>query len=74
MIIEESTPTLESLQAEIVELRRSVEKLQAAMLAVKPESDRETRLAKAKQEIFTEYDSLLSELAKHELDKPGLAA
>ncbi|MGL5018494.1 MAG: hypothetical protein ACRDBP_10190 [Luteolibacter sp.] len=64
MITEEITPTLATLQAEILELKRSVAELRAMIPAVQPELDREARILKAKREIFTEYDSLLSELAK----------
>lgn len=64
MITEEKAPSLESLQAEILELKRSVEKLHALVLASHPEVDRKTLIQQAKNEIFTEYDSLLSELAK----------
>jgi hypothetical protein len=34
------------------------------MVQAKPELDREARILEAKREILTEYDSLLSELAK----------
>jgi hypothetical protein len=64
MITEEATLSLESLQAEVCELKRSVEELRALILGEKPEMDRKARMLQAKREIFTEYDSLLSELAK----------
>ena len=64
MIAEESTLSLETLHAEVVELKRSVDELRTLILTTKPELDRKARLLQAKREIFTEYDSLLSELAK----------
>ena len=64
MIPEEMKPSLETLHAEILELKRSVDDLRALVLATKPDLDREARILQAKREIFTEYDSLLSELAK----------
>ncbi len=64
MITEETTPNLATLHAEILELKRTVEELRRLILAEKPETDRQARSRQAKREIFTEYDSLLSELAK----------
>jgi prefoldin subunit 5 len=68
MLIEEITPTLESLQAEIVELRRSVEKLQAAMSAVKPESDRAPKTCmsfeEAAESVRSDYSHLLHKLSQ----------
>ena len=63
MIAEENILSLESLRDEILELKRAVAELRAIVQA-KPELDREARILQAKREIFTEYDSLLSELAK----------
>lgn len=64
MNAEENAPTLESLYDEILELKRSVAELRAMILATAPEVDRAARIQQAKREIFTEYDSSLSELAK----------
>ena len=63
MITEENTLSLGTLHNEILELKKSVAELRAYILT-KPELDREARIQQAKREIFTEYDSLLSELAK----------
>ena len=63
MIAEEKVVSLGNLHDEILELKKSVAELRAMILA-KPEMDREARIQQAKREIFTEYDSLLSELAK----------
>lgn len=60
--IKESLRTLTT--TELLELKRSVDELCSPMQSAEPVSDRNARIAKAKQEIFTEYDSLLSELAK----------
>ena len=64
MITEEIAPTLGTLHAEILELKRSVAELRAMIPVAPPTLDREARILKAKREIFTEYDSLLNELAK----------
>lgn len=60
--IKESLRTL--TPTELLELKRSVDELCSPMQSAEPVSDRNARIAKAKQEVFTEYDSLLSELAK----------
>jgi hypothetical protein len=64
MIAEDTNVSLKALRAEVLELKRSVDELRAMILAPKPELDRKARVEQAKREIFTEYDSLLSELAK----------
>lgn len=65
MIAQEIKESLRSLTpAELLELKRSVDELCAPLQSAEPVMDRDARIAKAKQEIFTEYDSLLSELAK----------
>ena len=60
--IKESLRALTSV--ELLELKRSVDELCAPLQSAEPVMDRDARIAKAKQEIFTEYDSLLRELAK----------
>jgi hypothetical protein len=60
--IKESLMTLTPI--ELLELKRSVDELCAPLQSTEPDVGRDARIAKAKQEVFTEYDSLLSELAK----------
>ncbi|MEO5714290.1 MAG: hypothetical protein ABIT37_12455 [Luteolibacter sp.] len=66
MLAREITESLKTLsQAELLELKRSVDELcEPADTTAEPAEDRKARIAKAKGEIFTEYDFLLSELAK----------
>lgn len=65
MLAQEIKESLRTLTpAELFELKRLVDEQCAPLKIVEPEMDRSARIAKAKQEIFTEYDSLLSELAK----------
>ena len=60
MLAEEIKESLRTLApTELLELKRLIDEQCA-----EPVMDRNARIAKAKQEIFTEYDSLLSELAK----------
>ena len=60
MITQEIKESLKTLTpTELLELKRLVDEQCA-----EPVMDRSARIAEAKQEIFTEYDSLLSELAK----------
>ncbi len=49
---------------ELFEVKKSVDDLCVPFQDKGCGMNREARIAKAKQEIFTEYDSLLSELAK----------
>lgn len=60
--IKESLKTL--TPTELLELKQSVDEMCAPLQILGPEMDRKARILKAKREIFTEYDSLLSELAK----------
>ena len=60
--IKESLKTLTS--TELLELKQSVDEMCAPLQIPGPDADRKNRVLKAKREIFTEYDSLLSELAK----------
>ena len=65
MLAQEIKESLRTLTpAELLELKRSVDELCASPESTEPGVNRDARIAKAKQEIFTEYDSLLSELAK----------
>jgi hypothetical protein len=65
MLAQEIKESLRTLTpAELLELKRSVDELCAPLQSAGPASDRDARIAIAKREIFTEYDSLLSELAK----------
>lgn len=65
MLAQEIKESLRTLTpSELLELKRSVDELCAPLQCVEPDVGRDTRIAKAKQEVFTEYDSLLSELAK----------
>ena len=65
VLMQEIRETLRMLtQAELLELKRSVDELCARLQSAEPVIDRDARIAKAKQEVFTEYDVLLSELAK----------
>jgi|GEM_PF-7108954 len=66
MLAREITESLKTLnQTELLELKRSVDELcEPIKTTSEPENDRKARIAKAKGEIFTEYDFLLSELAK----------
>ena len=60
MLAQEIKESLRALApTELLELKRLVDEQCAA-----PVMDRNAKIAKAKQEIFTEYDSLLNELAK----------
>ncbi len=64
MIAENKVVSLGNLHDEVLELKKAVVELRAMVLATAPELDRAARIQQAKREIFTEYDSLLSELAK----------
>ena len=65
MIAQEIKESLKTLTpVELLELKRTVDALCPPLSVVEPNTHRSVRVAKAKQEIFTEYDSLLSELAK----------
>lgn len=65
MLAQEIKESLRTLTpAELLELKRSVDALCPPSATVQPDTARSVRIEKAKQEIFTEYDSLLSELAK----------
>ncbi|MGL4401847.1 MAG: hypothetical protein ACRCXD_18450 [Luteolibacter sp.] len=48
----------------MLDLKQSVDEMCAPFQIAGPEMDRKARVSKAKREIFAEYDSLLSELAK----------
>lgn len=63
--MQEIKETLRTLtQAELPELKRSVAEPCAPLQSAGPVIGRDTRIAKAKQKVFTEYDVLLSELAR----------
>lgn len=78
MIAEKIETPVEVLQERILKLEQDLARAQAELQSVKeglaevanPVQEtavalsRKERIAKAKSEIFTEYDSLLSELAK----------
>ncbi len=66
MLVREITESLKTLsQTELLELKRSVDELcEPIKKPTEPGNDRKARIAKAKSEIFAEYDFLLSELAK----------
>ena len=65
MTVQEIRASLKTLTpTELFEVKKSVDDLCAPLGSEVCADTREARIAKAKQEIFTEYDSLLSELAK----------
>lgn len=66
MLAREITESLKMLsQVELLELKRSVDEMcETVGITTDSKNDRKARIAKAKSEIFTEYDFLLSELAK----------
>lgn len=79
MIAEKQTVSvqeIQDLQQQILEAERNLarlaaklEEIKSAAAALAPsgveaDTTRKARIAQAKQEIFTEYESLLSELAK----------
>jgi hypothetical protein len=49
---------------ELFEVKKSVDELCSLLTVENSEPSREVRIAEAKKEIFTEYDSMLRELAK----------
>lgn len=65
MLAREINESLRTLTpAELLELKRSVDELCVPLQIAEPVMDRKAKILKAKREIFTEYDSLLRELAK----------
>lgn len=60
--IKESLKTL--TPTELLDLKQSVDEMCAPFQIAGPEMDHKAKVLKAKREIFAEYDSLLSELAK----------
>ena len=65
MTVQEIRASLKTLTpTELFEEKKSVDDLCSPLVLEICESNREACIAKAKQEIFTEYDSLLCELAK----------
>lgn len=65
MTVQEIRASLKTLTpTELFEVKKSVDDLCAPLGSEVFADTREARIAKAKQEIFTEYDYLLSELAK----------
>ena len=68
MITEEIPLSLESLQAEILELKRSMDKLQALLLAQKPEMDRASQPSmsfdEAAEHVRSDYSHLLHKLSQ----------
>jgi hypothetical protein len=65
MTVREIYASLQTLTpTELFEVKKTVEELCAPLSEELSGMKREERIAKAKQEIFTEYDSLLRDLAK----------
>ena len=65
MTVREIYASLKTLApTELFEVKKSVDELCSLLTVENSEPRREVRIAKAKKEIFTEYDSMLRELAK----------
>lgn len=65
MTVREIHASLKTLApTELFEVKKSVDELCALLTVESSGTSREARIAKAKNEIFTEYDSMLRELAK----------
>lgn len=72
MIAEEITPTLGTLHAEVLELKRSVDDLRALILATRPELDRPVTAAsqpsisfeEASEHVRSNYSHLLQKLSQ----------